>query len=80
MFAKGPNLALILNQPTVRTLRLLSCPPRSLVPSAHPPSLNFPGIRSHARENANAVISVGSLFSGLRDRSAGTVFGVEHRA
>src|SRR5437899_3059969 len=45
-------------QPTGRTLRALSCPPRSLVPSALPPSLNLPKIRSHARETANAVIAV----------------------
>ena len=67
------NLALFLTQPTVRTLRLLSCPPRSLVPSAHPPSLNFPRIRSHSRENANAVIAVDPCLVGLRDSSAGTV-------
>ena len=42
----------------------LSCPPRpprpprSLVPSGHLPSLNFPRTRSHARENTNAVIAV----------------------
>ena len=58
MFAVSRDLKLFLTDPTVRTLRFLSCPPRSLVPSAHPVSLNLRRTRSHSRENANAVIAV----------------------
>ena len=68
MFAVSRDLKLFLTDPTVRTLRFLSCPPRSLVPSAHLVSLN----PNHSRENANAVIAVDPCFNGRRDSSAGT--------
>ena len=52
MFRTRLNLALFLTQPTVRTLRLLSCPPRSLVSRAQFPSCRLPRTRSGIRQDA----------------------------
>src|SRR6266566_795636 len=58
MFAKSPDLALFLTQPTVRTLRFLSCPPRSPVPSAQFPNCRLPTTRSCLRQDAFSVIAI----------------------
>ena len=44
------------NQPTGRTLRLLSCPPRSLVPRAQLPTQEPLGTRGDLRQNAVRVM------------------------
>ena len=58
MWATSLNLALFLTQPAVRTLRFLSCPPRSLPPSAHLMSLKRAKTRSGSRQNAIPVIAL----------------------
>src|SRR5882757_2150114 len=47
------------NRPTARTLRALSCPPRSLVSRAQFPSCRLPGAQSGLRQDTLAVIAVG---------------------
>jgi len=61
MFAKSPDLALSLTEPTVRTLRFLSCPPRSLPPTAHLMSLERARDRSGMRQSAITVIALDPL-------------------
>src|SRR6267378_5015897 len=46
-------------QPTARTLRALSCPPRSLVSRAQFPSCRLPRAQSGLRQDTLAVIAVG---------------------
>src|SRR5579871_6399097 len=58
MFAASRDLLLLLADPTVRTLRLLSCPPRSLVPRAQFPSQQTLGTRGDLRQNAVRIIAV----------------------
>jgi hypothetical protein len=58
MLSKSRDLALFLTQPTVRTLRLLSCPPRLLPPSAHLISLERARAGSGSRQIAIPVITL----------------------
>src|SRR5882724_4664141 len=57
----GPWLKLLpaSNRPTARTLRALSCPPRSLVSSGQFPSCRLPRTRSGIRQDALSVIAIG---------------------
>src|SRR5215470_8116930 len=57
-----------LPEPTVRTLRLLSCPPRSLVPRAQLPSQQTLGTRGDLRQNAVRVIAVDPPIAPARTR------------
>src|SRR5512138_1398769 len=57
-----------LPQPTGRTLRLLSCPPRSLVPRTQLPSQQTLGTRGDLRQNAVRVIAVDSPIAPARTR------------
>jgi len=68
MFAKSPDLALFLTQPTVRTLRLLSCPRRSLVPRAQLPSQETLGTRGDLRQHAVRPIAVDPPIAPARTR------------
>src|SRR4051794_33125365 len=56
MFARCLNLTLFLIEPTVRTLRLLSCPRRLLLSSAQLPSRRLPKACSGLRRDALPVI------------------------
>jgi hypothetical protein len=62
------NLALFLTQPTVRTLRLLSCPPRLPAPMAQFPSQQTLGTRGDLRQNAARAIAVDPPIAPARTR------------
>src|SRR5579871_4090103 len=68
MCAVSREFSAILTEPTVRTLRLLSCPPRLLVPSAQLPSQQTFGTRGDLRQNAVRVIAVGPPIAPVRTR------------
>jgi hypothetical protein len=55
-----------LPQPTDRTLRLLSCPRRSLVPGSHFPSLRVARTRGVFRQNPLPLIAIDPPLIGLR--------------
>jgi hypothetical protein len=58
MFGECLKFLLSSARPTARTLRALSCPPRSLVPSAQFPSCRLPRKRSELRQDALSVIAI----------------------
>ena len=68
MFAVSRDLMLFLTDPTVRTMRFLSCPPRSLVPRAQLPSQETLGTRGDLRQNAVGVIAVDHPIAPARTR------------
>src|SRR5215470_4919964 len=57
-----------LPQPTARTLRALSCPPRSLVLRAQLPTQQALGTRGDLRQNAVRIIAVDPPIAPLRTR------------
>src|SRR5262245_54199704 len=56
------------SRPTTRTLRALSCPPRSLVPRAQPPTQQTLGTRGDLRQNAVRVIAMDPPIAPRRTR------------
>jgi hypothetical protein len=71
MFAVSRDLMLFLTDPTVRTLRFLSCPPRSLPTSAHLMSLERATARSRLRQSAMVVIALDPLIDVKAVRARG---------
>jgi hypothetical protein len=79
MFGAWLKLLPSSNRPTARTLRALSCPPRSLVPSAQFPSCRLPRTQSGLRQDAISVIALNPPYDGRTSRSVESRFGVKKR-